>query len=96
MNPITIEKKSRSLKETCSSPVWRTKMEQARAKGAKTRARKIQCVETGVIYNSLKEASAETGLTPVAIQLSCRYHDQVAYTLSNYKGKPVYHFSYYV
>lgn len=95
INPLTLAKKSATLKRTCASEEGRAKLVQARAASAKARARKIQCIETGIIYDSLKEAALQTGLTPSKIWLACKYNKGSAYTLSHYRGKPVIHFRYY-
>ena len=57
--------------------------------------RGIVCVETGLVYTSIKEAAVKTGIPKGTVLYSCQRNERgCKMKCKQYKGKPVYHFRY--
>lgn len=63
-----------------------------RAKAQASHRRYIKCIETNVIYPTVKAAAEAYGVSPSAITLSCNMTAQIRYRTGSYKGKKSLHF----
>lgn len=86
---------SRIRKAQCATPVWRARMKTLSNKANMVHARKIICMETGVIYPSIKTAAESVGRHPMVVQHSLARAERNTSTCVSRGGEPVFHFRYY-
>lgn len=86
---------SRIRKAQCATPVWRAHMKALSNKANMVHARKIICMETGVIYPSIKAAADSVGRHPMVVQHSLARAERNTSTCVSRGGEPVFHFRYY-
>ena len=60
-----------------------------------TKARKVICLETGVVYPSEQDAAEEFGVARSTVHSSCKNGTPQHWQLQHTGGNPVFHFRYY-
>lgn len=86
---------SRIRRAQCATPVGRARMKALSDKANMVHARKIICMETGVIYPSIKAAADSVGRHPMVVQHSLTRAERNTSTYVSRGGEPVFHFRYY-
>lgn len=80
------------MKAWRESPEGQESARVGRLKARAVHRRYIKCIETGIIYPTVKAAAEAYGVSLAAITLSCNLTDQVRYHTGSYKGKKSLHF----
>lgn len=86
---------SRIRKAQCATPAGRAHMKALSNKANMVHARKIICMETGVIYPSIKAAADSVGRHTMVVQRSLARAKRNTSTYVSRGGEPVFHFRYY-
>lgn len=90
-NPITYAQVVKNRREECKREGWHEKQIETHAHQAK----KVICIESGIVYPSAREAERVLGLPRHRVHKSCssaKYHNK--YQFAGRGGKPILHFKY--
>ena len=90
-NPITMKRKLQGILRSCTTQEFREKCSLAAA----PRKRRVRCLETGIIYESLASAARSTGRSLATVQESCRNAAlPIKRKQGAINGRPVLHFEF--